>query len=54
MVFRRALALSNSDAGLRCQLASVQIMAAAFQEDAIATLQPLLHGKTLPILMSSL
>jgi tetratricopeptide (TPR) repeat protein len=40
-VFTRALAQSNSDAGLRCQLASVQIMA-QHPKDAIATLQPLL------------
>jgi tetratricopeptide (TPR) repeat protein len=42
LVFRRALAQSNSDAGLRCQLASVQIMA-QHSKDAIATLQPLLQ-----------
>ena len=42
LVFRRALAQSNSDAGLRCQLASVQIMA-QHHKDAIDTLQPLLQ-----------
>src|SRR3984957_312508 len=45
LVFHRALALSNSDAGLRCQLASVQIMA-QHSKDAIATLQPLLQENT--------
>lgn len=44
-VFTRALAQLTSDAGLRCQLASVQIMA-QHPKDAIATLQPLLENAT--------
>jgi tetratricopeptide (TPR) repeat protein len=42
LVLSRGLAQSNSDASLRCQLASVQIMA-EHSKDAIATLQPLLQ-----------
>jgi tetratricopeptide (TPR) repeat protein len=42
LVFSRALAQSNSDAGVRCRLASVQLMA-QHSKDAIATLQPLLQ-----------
>jgi len=42
LIFRRALAQSDSDAGLRCRLASVQIMA-QHPKDAIVTLQPLLQ-----------
>ncbi len=45
VVFRRALAQSNSDAGARFQLASVQLMA-QHPKDAIATLQPLLQQNT--------
>jgi tetratricopeptide (TPR) repeat protein len=41
-VFSRALAQSNSDAGIRYRLASVQMMA-QHAKDAIATLQPLLQ-----------
>jgi tetratricopeptide (TPR) repeat protein len=41
-VFSRALAQSNSDAGVRYRLASVQVMA-QHAKDAIATLQPLLE-----------
>jgi tetratricopeptide (TPR) repeat protein len=44
-VFRRALAESTSDAGLRLRLASVQMMA-QHPNDAIATLQPLLQEDT--------
>jgi tetratricopeptide (TPR) repeat protein len=43
-VFSRALAQSNSDAGVRYQLASVQLMA-QHAKDAIATLEPLLQEK---------
>jgi len=44
-VFSRALARSDTDAGVRCQLASVQMMA-QHPKDAIATMQPLLQENT--------
>lgn len=44
-IFSRALAQSNSDAGVRYRLASVQMMAQR-PKDAIATLQPLLQANT--------
>jgi len=42
LIFSRALAQSNSDASVRCRLASAQMMA-QHSKDAIATLQPLLQ-----------
>jgi tetratricopeptide (TPR) repeat protein len=44
-IFQHALAQSNSDTGIRCRLASVQMMAQR-PKDAIATLQPLLQEQT--------
>lgn len=41
-VFGRALAQANSDSGIRCRLAAVQLMAQR-PRDAVATLQPLLQ-----------
>jgi tetratricopeptide (TPR) repeat protein len=44
-VFSRALARSDADVGVRCQLASVQMMA-QHPKDAITTMQPLLQENT--------